>query len=141
LKEKIVFHRLDAIVRVKALDAEPDFNAMQTILENERAHIWGVSCGAYHVEHIEMKLSIDPKDVHIIHRLEREKRCGDAWQISENEWVFAADVYDAQELVPWLRTFIGRICSLTCSNKKVERQFWDDYNALTEMYGGGGDAV
>jgi hypothetical protein len=61
-----------------------------------------VFTGQYRLEHLEIVLSIDPKDVHIIHRLEREKRWGEVTQITDNEWKFAVDVYDAWELMPWL---------------------------------------
>jgi len=139
-RNKIAFFRLDAVTRVKALGIEPDYEARLALLEKEQPHIWGVSRGRSGTGHIEMKLTVDPKDAHIIHRLEREKRCGEVARISETEWVFSADVYDAWELIPWLRTFIGRISSLTCSDRRVERQFWEDCAALSEMYGGGSDA-
>jgi hypothetical protein len=88
-----------------------------------------------------MSLTVDPRDAHIIQRLEREKRCGSVVQTGTRTWQFTADVYDAWELIPWLRTFIGRISSLTCSNKKVETRFWSDYAALAELYGGDDNAV
>ena len=68
-------------------------------------------------ELIKMRLCIKPEDIHIAHRLDRERRCGIVTQLNENTWLFAADVYDAQELMPWLRTFIGRVENLACSNK------------------------
>ena len=49
-------------------------------------------------------------------------------------WRFSADVYDAGEMIPWLRTFIGRIESLTCTNKQVERTFSEDLLQLCKMY-------
>lgn len=140
-KGKIAFFRLDAIAKVKPLEAEPDHDSFQAILKEEQSRIWGVSCGQYRLEHIELTLKVDPKDTHIIQRLEREKRCGRVAQTAASAWQFTADVYDAWELMPWLRTFIGRISSLTCSNKRVEQQFWSDYAALAEMYGGDDSAV
>jgi hypothetical protein len=71
--------------------------------------------------------------------LEREKRCGQVEQISDNLWRFIADVYDAQEMLPWLRTFIGRIVSLSCTNKAVEERFFTDLESLAALYGGDGD--
>ena len=88
-----------------------------------------------------MILLIVPKDIYIAQRLDREKRCGAVTQLSEDTWRFTADVYDAQELMPWLRTFIGRIISLTCSDKIIEERFWSDYALMVEMYGGDNDAV
>ena len=139
--KKLQFHRLDSIQKVKALDVQSDFNTYTEYLRDETSHIWGVATGNGQLEHIEMRLCITPEDIHIAHRLERERRCGIITQLNENSWLFAADVYDAQELMPWLRTFIGRVESLTCSNKIVEERFWSDYALMNEMYGGDGDVV
>jgi hypothetical protein len=99
-------------------------------------HLWGVSTGEYELERIELVLKVAAADSYIVDRLQREKRCGTVTQMSTDLWKFTASVYDAQELLPWLRTFIGRIVSLTCSNRKVETQFWADMALLSEMYGG-----
>jgi DNA-binding transcriptional ArsR family regulator len=140
-KRGVGFYRLDSILKVKPLETVPDYEKYQEYLQDEQPHIWGVALGQKNIEHIEMILTIDPKDSHIVHRLEREKRCGTIAQIDDTAWRFTADVYDALELMPWLRTFIGRIASLTCSNKRVEEQFWSDLSALDALYGGDDDAV
>jgi DNA-binding transcriptional ArsR family regulator len=139
--KKIAFFRLDAITKVKPLEAEAEFSSFLELFKSEQPHIWGVSCAQHRLEHIEMTLALGPQDAHVIRRLEREKRCGSVAQTSESEWRFAADVYDAGEMMPWLRTFIGRISSLACSNKHVEQQFWSDCRALAQMYEGEGNAV
>ena len=48
---------------------------------------------------------------------------------------FSADVYDASELIPWIRTFICRITDISISNKALEKQFKEDLQAMYEMYG------
>jgi hypothetical protein len=52
------------------LDVEPEHEAMQDILKAEQPHIWGVSCGQNRTEHLEMRLTVAPADMHIAHRLE-----------------------------------------------------------------------
>ncbi len=52
----------------------------------------------------------------------------------EGRYRFVADVRDAGELLPWLRTFIGRIENFTCSNKTVEEKFWQDLQTVYAMY-------
>ena len=42
---------------------------------------------------------------------------------------------------PWLRTFIGRIVSLSCSNKETERVFFEDLESMYALYGGDDSAV
>ena len=140
-KKKACFFRLDSIQKVKLLEAIDDYIIYQKYFKDEQPHIWGVATGQGEIEHIEMTLMITSEDIHIAHRLEREKRTGTVKQLNEVMWHFSADVYSAWELFPWLRTFIGRIISLTCSNKDVEEQFWTDLSALVEQYGGEEDVI
>jgi hypothetical protein len=140
-KKNACFFRIDSIKKVKPLEIVEDYDAYQKHFKDEQPNIWGVATGQSSIEHIEMVLTIEPQDIHIAHRLEREKRCGSVERLGETSWKFTANVYDAWELLPWLRTFIGRISVLTCSNKTVETQFWADLSALTSLYGGDGDAV
>ncbi len=60
-------------------------------------------------------------------------------QIDAHTWRFTADVYDSSEMLPWLRTFIGRIVRLEFSNPMVRRRWRDDLRALARAYGEGGD--
>lgn len=138
---KINFYRLDAIQKVTLLEVQPEYEDHFHILREQTQHIWGVSSGRGLMEHLEMRLSIDPEDTHIIQRLKREKRCGHIEQTDETTWMFKADVYDAQEMLPWLRTFIGRVESLTCSDPIVTARFWSDYALMKKMYGGEGNAL
>jgi hypothetical protein len=39
-------------------------------------------------------------------------------------------------MIPWIRTFTGRILSLECDNETVTRTFYDDLDTLYAMYGG-----
>lgn len=139
--KRAAFFRLDSIQRVKLLEAVEGYQTYQDTLREEQRRLWGVAIGQGATERIEMILTVAPEDLHIVHRLEREKRCGAVTRLGDTTWRFAADVYDATELLPWLRTFIGRIASLTCSNKQVETRFWADLSALAGLYGGDGDAV
>ena len=103
-----------------------------------------------------MVLRIEDGASYIVDRLIREKRNGKVEKLGRGEaaalreegrlaaigedtagceyWRFSADVYDAGEMIPWLRTFIGRIESLTCTNKQAERTFSEDLLQLCKMY-------
>lgn len=54
---------------------------------------------------------------------------------------FSADVYDASEILPWLRTFIGRIVDLKCSSQYVLDMFQEDLARMDALYGGGNDVI
>ncbi|MDR1800579.1 MAG: WYL domain-containing protein [Lachnospiraceae bacterium] len=140
-KKRIQFIRIDAINKVKPLDTCCEFAFYQDMLKDDMPHVWGVSPAFHEPSHIEMTLNIDPKDAHIINRLKREKRSGNISQISETEWKFSADVYDPGEMIPWLRTFIGRICSLKCTDRRTQQLFWEDFDTLNKMYGGNENAL
>ena len=105
-------------------------------------HLWGVSTGPDHnLDHIEMTIRVGPGEDFIRQRLEREKRHGTVEFLDEHTCRFFADVYDASEMLPWLRTFIGRIVNLECSSKYVVETFNEDLRQMSALYGGDGDAV
>jgi hypothetical protein len=139
--KRLCFFRLDSIQKVTLVKTIDNYSTFAEYLKEAMPHLWGVATGVGRIEHIEMTLKILPEDMHIVHRLNREKRIGTVEQLNETTWRFSADVYDSQELLPWLRTFIGRIISLTCTNPKIEQRFWADLSTINHMYGGDSNAI
>lgn len=138
--------RLDRVESVTLLEEEPAYEALEAGAQAFLRGVWGASSrGRGESEHIEMTLRVEDGEYFIRQRLEREKRCGTVEEIDAHTLRFAADVRDAGEMLPWLRTFIGRIELLTCSNPEVVSRFYADIEAMTAMYaqqeGGGADAV
>ena len=88
-----------------------------------------------------MTVRFEPSERYILDRLEREKRCGTVELLDESTARFSADVFDASEMLPWLRTFIGRIVSLECSNEFVTNAFYSELESMAALYGGECDAV
>ena len=43
-------------------------------------------------------------------------------------------VFDGNELIPWIRTFIGRILSFESSSPFLRRKFYHDLREMAEMY-------
>jgi hypothetical protein len=140
--KRLGFFRLDAIHKVKAGTVECQHDRYMGYYEKFLEHLWGVSVGeGYNLDHIEMTISVGPGEGHIPQRLEREKRHGTVEKLDEHTYRFSADVYDASEMLPWLRTFIGRIVDLQCSNQSVVDTFYGDLEEMTRMYGGDGHTV
>ena len=102
-----------------------------------REHMWGVSNQGRgsRIEHVEFTIRCNNNEDYIYNRLVREKRCGAVERLDDNLCRFTADVYDSNELLPWIRTFIGRITSLTFSNKQLEERFKNDVKELYSLYG------
>ena len=53
--------------------------------------------------------------------------------------VYTADIYNTYEILPWLRTFIGRITDLQCTDEKLLKRFREDFDDLAALYRGGSD--
>ena len=138
---KPMFFRLDSIRRVKALEVEKDPEKYEGYWREFDKYLWGVSPGEHSLDHLEMLIHAEPDEGFIVERLEREKRHGRVEQVDESTWKFTADVYDAAEMLPWIRTFTGRIDRLECSSEQVVNRFREDLAAMARMYGGDGHAV
>ena len=138
---RLMFFRLDGIRRVKALNVNSQPEKYEALWEGFDRHLWGISTGTQMLDHLEMLIHAEPGENFIIQRLKREKRHGIVEQVDESTWKFTADVYDAGEMMPWVRTFIGRIDRLECSSKAFLDRFRDDLAAMQRMYGGEGHAV
>ena len=67
-------------------------------------------------------------------RLIREGKDGIITCIAPNTYTYEKDIFDANEMLPWLRTFIGRIVNFTCSSPVVERRFFQDLQKMYDMY-------
>ena len=140
------FVRIDRIETVKKLSEESELN-FKELDYNIKNNLWGVSSKfSEKTEHIEFLVKIEENEQYILDKLINEKRCGTVEKVenSENLWKFSADVYDTLEIVVWIRTFIGRIYSISCENEKVLARLKNDFQALCDTYdieNGGDDNV
>ena len=133
---RMQFFRMDAITKIKLEEQEPEPERFADSYDRFRKNLWGVSGGRDHnMDHVEMDVRVEDDEWFIPQRLERERRWGHVEQIDEHTWRFTADVYDTSEMLPWLRTFIGRILRLEFSNPRVRRTWQDDMRALARAYG------
>ena len=136
------FFRLDTIHRVTMGSVEHNPERYSGWYENYAKHLWGVSSGeAPDLDHIEMTVRFGSNEGFILDRLNREKRGGKVEIIGEGIARFSANIYDATEILPWLRTFIGRIESLECTNRHVTDTFYADLDRMASMYGDDCNAV
>ena len=139
---RMVFFRLDTIQQIRPGNTEKQFEDYLALQTRFDGHLWGVSTGTdRRLDHLEMTVRYGPGEEFILQRLWREKRHGTVEVLDEQTCRFTADVYDASEMLPWLRTFTGRILELKCSNPAVTDQFYQDLKRMADLYGGGGDAV
>ncbi len=136
--KRISAYRLDNVVAVRSGETANRFDELRLKLNGMQQHMWGVatdSPSGNRMEHIEFTVQYSDGEQHIPRRLEREKRIGQLEYIDEHKCLFSADVYDASELIPWIRTFICRITDISISNRTLEIQFKEDLRTMYEMYG------
>lgn len=142
--KRMISFRTDNIISVEPGEVCGRFDEFRKKLDGMLPNLWGVStqsASGERIEHVEFTVTYKADETYIHQRLEREKRCGSVEKLDEHSSRFSADVFDAGELVPWIRTFICRITDISFSNKELETQFWDDIKEMYAMYGlEGGDS-
>ncbi|MBR3785388.1 MAG: WYL domain-containing protein [Firmicutes bacterium] len=130
-------YRLDNIKEASCGNPAEDWEMLLKAGEEYLKYHWNTSAGRNAaLEHLEMILNIEPWAGHILQRLEKEGKHGSVEPLGNHQYKYAVDVYDTGEMLPWIRTFIGRIVSLRCTNKVIEKQFYDDLEQMYAMYGG-----
>lgn len=88
------------------------------------SYIWGVSFGSSRKpEQVCLQLGLDEmNEGYLIDRINREGRHGRLIRLQPGIWEYTIECWDSAEMIPWLRTFTGRIINFTCSNKQVEQR-------------------
>ena len=66
--------------------------------------------------------------------MKREGRGGLVTRIAKNTWQYQREAFDCNEMLPWVRTFSGRVLSLECTAKSVEERFYQDLQVMYQMY-------
>lgn len=130
--------RLDYMSNVRIEDEVCEkFDTLRSSLQNVEKYMWGVNCrwNVKHVEHVEFEIKVEENEQFIVHRLEREKRCGCVDKIDDTHYRYVADVFDTTEMLPWIRTFISRITRVNFTNHAAETQFKADIQEMYRMYG------
>ena len=130
-------YRLDYMSNVRLGEPCEKYDVLRDTLSKVEGHMWGVNCrwNTNRLEHVEFDVRIDDDEQHILHRLEREKRCGRIERLDEHNYRFVADVFDTNEMLPWIRTFISRITRMRFSNRTAENKFKADLKAMYNLYG------
>lgn len=129
------FFRLDTVHKVALLEEEPGHDAIIRKMLPFSQKLWGASASRQeHWDRLEMTVRAEPWEPFIPQRLHREKRNGTVTDLGDNLYLYQTEVYDALEMLPWIRTFIGRIQHLECSNPRVIERYRRDLDAMAALY-------
>lgn len=134
--------RIDFILRVRAEAVCEAYDRHLAAFRAIEPHAWGVNfrSSVQPMEHVSFDVRVAEDEGFLRQRLEREKRCGTVTQVDAHTWRYTADVFDTFEMLPWIRTFIGRITQLSFSNVAAESRFRADLARMYQLYGAeGGD--
>ncbi len=138
--KEIMSYRIDYIECVTLCEESPRFDELRNVLTEMQQSLWGVVCSKSRtLQHVEFTVYIGDGEEHIYRRLIREKRCGTVERTDEHTARFTAEVQDACEMIPWIRTFIGRIIQLDFSDRTLENMLRSDIEKMYEIYGIGGE--
>lgn len=132
--------RVDYLSEVNLEEPAPRFDELRMALDDMQTKMWGVTAirdrnSKNSLEHVDFTVKIEDWEEHIVRRLQREKRCGTVEKLDDNTYRFSADVFDTNEMIPWIRTFICRITELNFSNKVLEERFKKDIEQMYKIYG------
>ena len=133
-------YRLDYIKKIEILECEPEPQQLEKAGNRFKRYLWGTSSGSERkrdLDHLELTVHVGDGEGFIVDRLRREARNGMVEQVGNHSWRYSVDAYDSGEMLPWLRTFIGRIEKLECSNAATAMRFRQDLEEMQRMYGGG----
>lgn len=132
--------RFDYIVGMETNGVYEGFEQKRAEFEELRNHIWGVALkqNKKHNDtttvHVTFRITFSEEEKFIYQRLLREKRSGTVTLLDDNNAQFDVDVYDPQEIIPWVRTFICRITFFDCTDKYIVRRFYGDIRKMNRMY-------
>lgn len=128
--------RLDSIKKVKTLESVPSYEEHKEALKRNLPKLFGVSFGNDHVnDWIKLTLSIDEeRENFVLERLKREGKGGILTKVAANTFTYEKEVFDGNEMMPWIKTFIGRIISFESNNDYLKGKFYHDIRQMIEMY-------
>ena len=130
--------RMDAVKSVKIQEPFPDYKNIREQLEQNKGSAWGVSFQSEnrrHSEHVKLTLHINEHaESYILKRLEREGKGGTITRTAADTFTYETDVFDANEMLPWLRTFMGRILSIESDCPQLAARFQRDFLSMYHMY-------
>ena len=77
---------------------------------------------------------MEGKEDYILERLRREGKGGTITRVEPNIYTFEMEVVDANEMHPWIRTFIGRIKDIECSSPYTKKTLLRDLEKMYDLY-------
>lgn len=133
---RLLSFRLDYIRRVKDGGACENFAEYRAIYERNKERCFGVSFGSSRSDKksVRITMRIDTaREPHILERLQREKRTGQVTHEGGMLYTYTVTAFDPNEMMQWVKTYIGRIVAITGAPEQ-ESRFRRDVERMHRMY-------
>lgn len=137
-QRRFASYRLDYLTNISIGEKAEEWDYFREKVENQRKNSWGVSFGNKRQRPAEIcvKFFIDERrEPYVLERLEREGRGGEIIRTAENTFVYSKTLNDAGEIMPWIKTFTGRILEFNCTDRNIEERFYMDIKKMQALYG------
>ena len=135
-KRRLFSYRLDYMRNLTVEEESELYDGQLTDFANKLPFSWGVALGKQtKLEQVEVILQIDERtEEFVLNRVKREGKNGSVEKVGDHTFLYRIEIFDTMEIVPWLRTFIGRIISIKGSNQTVIQQFINDSHRMANLY-------
>ena len=134
------FFRLDRLIEIKVLDEVDDYFPQKLkIIDTLLDTTWGIALSMMDSPHQpevwELILHIDEQTENdLLTSLKKAHSNTSLYRVSPNTFHYTLSILDANEAVPWLRQFIGRIISIDCTNELALKRFIQDIKLMNSYY-------
>ena len=125
---------LESILAARKTDTCSEYDLYKRRLSEMECHMWGVSFKMEKTEELEhvrfvIEYPSEEEKSYIPARIKREAVTGTVKEQDEFHSEFTADIIDSKEIIPWIRSFIGRITEL---DFPYASRIKEDINLLAE---------
>lgn len=132
-------YRLDSVKGVKLKEEVKEYGDLLEMLNRNKQYLWGVSFQDNNRERLQkltMTVKInEPYEQYIVHRLNKEGRGGIVTSLGDGCYRYEKICFDCNEMMPWVKTFIGRITEFDCTSEFCRRKFYADLEKMYALYG------
>lgn len=125
------------IVSVKKSDNCSYFDSLITKYNSIKNNLWGksIKINKNKTEHVDFTIQYKNSEIYALKRLLREAFLGHIESNpNKNEATFSFDVFDSKELVPWIRSYFGRIIQFHFENKEIQQQLEREIRRMYALY-------
>ena len=128
-------YRIDTITDVSTGDVDDDFYQYRSEMDQAYDKAWNISIGPEEsLKELRIVFNFPTDAEYLSRRLYREKRTGDIKSLGDGRYEFTIQTYDMRSVKPFIRSFIGSIESVECSDDALISELKDEIEALRGMY-------